>query len=56
MHTTIRIGLFNWYSHRHWLGNIIRNILFPVWLDWDCRCLDFNLIPIGIIIILFIIF
>lgn len=53
MFNAIRIGFINWYCSRHWLGNVIRNLLFPVWLDWEERYLDFNLIPIIILIILF---
>jgi hypothetical protein len=52
----ISIGLINWYIERHWFGNIIRNLLLPIWFDWKTKSIDFNGIPIGIIIILLCIF
>lgn len=52
MNNDIRIGLINWYTNRHWFGNVVRNLLLPLWLDWETRTIDFNLIPIGIIILL----
>ena len=55
MKTTVRIGLINWYSNRHWFGNLIRILIIPIWLDWETHSLDFNLIPIGVLITLFII-
>ena len=55
MNTTIRIGLINWYSNRHWFGNLVRNLIIPIWLDWKTRTLDFNIIPIGMLIALYFI-
>ena len=43
MNNDIRIGLINWYTNRHWFGNVVRNLLLPLWLDWETRTIDFNL-------------
>ena len=55
MNTTIRIGLINWYSNRHWFGNLVRNLILPIWLDWKTHTLDFNIIPIGLLVALYFI-
>jgi hypothetical protein len=52
MNININIGLINWYINRHWFGNIIRNLLLPIWLDWKTKSIDFNCIPIGVLIVL----
>lgn len=47
----MRIGLINWYTRdKAWI-NILRNLLFPLWFDFETHTIDFNLIPI---ILLFI--
>ena len=55
MFKAIRIGLINWYCDRRWFGNIIRNLVCPIWIDFEYRFLDFNITAIGAIILLIII-
>ena len=48
----IRIGL-NWYTRDKVWVNIVRNILCPMWFDFQTHTIDINLIPIISLVILY---
>lgn len=49
----VRIGLINWYQRDKVWVNILRNVLFPVWFDFRYHIVDFNLVPIIALVVLY---